>query len=120
MRGDVGLAEAQAKLVAELSGAEPSLPGFDDERLRAMSGTLRLKRRRGVARGCPAIGRILGPRFAPWFDEYASSTYLEAGGSVEDALRFLRWLRHRNRMSAELRSLAWRLRVRRALRGIWS
>jgi len=119
MRDDFPLAEAQAKLVAELSGAEPSFPGFDDNRLRVMSGTLRVKRRHSVARSCPALGRILGTAFAPWFDEYASSTHLAPGGPVEDALRFLRWLRHRHRVPGELRILAWSLRVRRALQRSW-
>ena len=113
MSADVRLAEEQAELVAALARGQPLLPGFDASRLHAMSVLLRAKRRRAVARSCPAVARALGGRFAASFDEYAVGMPLRSDdGPIDDAVHFLQWLRARGELPRELRLLALRLRLR--------
>ena len=113
MSADVRLADEQSKLVAALTHGQPSLPGFDATRLHAMSVLLRAKRRRAVARSCPAVARGLGARFVASFDEYAVGTPLESDDApIDDAVHFLQWLRARGQLPRELRLLALRLWLR--------
>lgn len=117
--GDARVADAQAVLVAALASGEPSLPGFDATRLRALSELLRVKRRRGVAGSWPAVSRALGERFAPSFDEFAGCNPLRSSDApMDDTLRFLEWLRDRDLLPRELRVLALKLRLRRVLRTV--
>ena len=116
MPADTRLADEQAALVAALGDCQPSLPGFDATRLHAMSVLLRGKRRRAVARRYPTIVRALGERFAASFDEYAVAAALRSShGPIDDAARFLEWLRARGQLPRELRFLALRLWLRTLL-----
>lgn len=116
---DDRVADAQAALVAALGSGYASLPGFDATRLRAMSELLRAKRRRGVARSCPAVPRALGEGFASSFDEYAGARGLRSKDApIDDTVRFLDWLRDRGRLPRELRFFALKLRLRRVARTV--
>lgn len=117
MRSDASLAGEQAALVAALARGDTAREGFDETRLRALSEMIRGKRRKAVARSCPALPRALGDGFASTFDEYARVMHLPTGaGAIDDAGRFLGWLSHRGLLPRDLRFLALRLRLRRLLR----
>ena len=112
---DTRLAAAQATLVAALTAGQAVPAHFDEGRVVAMSAVLRDKRRRAVAKRCPALRRALGVELDARFNEYAQATLLGAD-TTDDALRFITWLSQRGITSRELRVARRRLWLRRMMR----
>jgi hypothetical protein len=93
------LAAMQAELVFALAGRAAPPPGFDADRVRAVSMALAAKRRGAVARAWPGLPQALGSQFADRFDLFATRTPLPVnGGPRADGRAFLRWLAARGEM----------------------
>jgi len=87
------LARRQAELVRALLAGGPVPPGFDPDRVRIEARALHAKRRSVAERVRPDLADTLGDRFAPLFDEWASTHPRRTGVSFRaDLDEFATWL----------------------------
>ena len=119
---DRSLADAQAALLGALTGRNALPEGFAAPGARAMESVLLAKRRRAAAHECPSLPRELGEAFLREFDAYAGATPRSPReDAVDDAARFVQWLRRRGTLSRALGRSLLALRLRRGLpvRAMW-
>ena len=110
---DRALAEAQAGLLAALSGGAAAPPGFALDRVAAMAEVLARKRLRAVRRVAPGLQLELGNDLAPLFSGYAHAMPSTSEDAGDDALAFIEWLVARRPSDSGLYRELLRLRCRR-------